>query len=58
MQAGKSGLAGDVNREANSFETHDLKNENFDLELLVAKQSLHIRALKKNTIGSEQTICL
>lgn len=58
MEAGKNRLAGDVKREANSIEVHDLKNENTDLKLLVAEQSLHIRALKKSTIGSEQTIGL
>lgn len=54
MEAGKSRLAGDIRREATSTEVHFLKNENTDLKLLVAEQSLRIRTLKKTAVGSEQ----
>ena len=55
MEAGKRRLAGDTKREATSNEVQFLKGENTDLKLLVAEQSLHIRMLKKSTLGSEQT---
>ena len=53
MEAGKSRLNGDINREANSSEVHHLKNENIDLKQLVAELSLDNRALKKSLIGTE-----
>ena len=58
LEAGKSRLAGDIKREATSNEVHFLKNENNDLKLLVAEQSLQIRMLKKSTLGCEQTISI
>ncbi len=53
MEAGKRRLAGDIKREANTTEVHELKNENMDLKELVAELSLEVRKLKKNTLGSE-----
>jgi transposase len=53
MEAGKKRLNGDTEREANSVEVKDLKDENEALKLLVAELSLKNRVLKKSVTGLE-----
>ena len=51
MEAGKKRLRGDTDREANSSEVHDLKQENVDLKEVVAELTLENRLLKKSLNG-------
>ena len=53
MEAGKSRLAGDTKRQANSDEVDDLRSENDQLKLLIAELVLKNRVLKKSLTGSE-----
>jgi transposase len=53
MEAGKKRLNGDTEREANSVEVKELKDENEALKLLVAELSLKNRVLKKSVTGLE-----
>jgi transposase len=53
MEAGKKRLSGDTQREANTSEVKELKDENRSLKELVAELSLDNRDLKKNLNGEE-----
>lgn len=53
FEAGKKRLNGDIKREANSAEVQHLKQENNELKILVAEQSLELRKLKKSHTGIE-----
>jgi transposase len=48
MEAGKKRLMGDTLREANTSEVTELRQENQDLKLTQAEQTLEIRRLKKS----------
>ena len=51
LEAGKKRLKGDTEREANSFEVNELRQENEQLKQLVAELSLDNRMLKKSANG-------
>jgi len=51
LEAGKRRLAGDIKREANSTEAHQLKKENHDLKQLLAEKELHLWLAKKIKLG-------
>ena len=53
LEAGKKRLKGDTEREANTSEVKDLRNENSHLKHLVADLSLENIRLKKISNGSE-----
>lgn len=53
LEAGKSRLAGDTKRQANSGEVDELRSENDQLKQLVAELALKNRVLKKSLTGSE-----
>jgi len=53
MEAGKKRLSGDTQREANTSEVKELKDENRSLKELVAELSLDNRDLKKNLNGED-----
>ena len=53
MEAGKKRLSGDTQREANTSEVKELKDENRSLKELVAELSLVNRELKKNLNGED-----
>jgi len=53
LEAGKKRLLGDTQREANSSEVNDLREENRSLKELVAELTLDNRLLKKSLNGSE-----
>ena len=53
MEAGKSRLAGDSKRQANSDDVDDLRGENEQLKQLVAELALKNRVLKKSLTGLE-----
>jgi transposase len=53
LEAGKKRLKGDTQREANSSEVTDLRQENEHLKQLVAEISLQNRVLKKSLNGLE-----
>ena len=53
IEAGKKRLNGDTEREANTGEVKDLKDESQNLKLVVAEQTLEIRVLKKSLRGLE-----
>ena len=53
LEAGKKRLAGDTQREANSSEVQDLREENRSLKEVVAELTLDNRTLKKSLNGSE-----
>ena len=53
MEAGKSRLAGDTNREASSEDVSDLRTENEQLKQVVAELVLKNRVLKKSLTGLE-----
>lgn len=49
----KKRLNGDKERDANTDEVKELRQESRDLKLVVAEQALEIRVLKKNLCGLE-----
>lgn len=51
MEAGKSRLAGDTQREASREDVSELRSENDQLKQLVAELMLKNRVLKKSVIG-------
>lgn len=51
LEAGKRRLQGDTQREANSAEVNNIREENEQLKQLVAELSLKNRVLKKNSSG-------
>ncbi len=53
LEAGKKRLQGDTQREANSLEVNNLRQENEQLKQLVAELSLKNRGLKKSLNGTE-----
>ena len=53
IEAGKKRLNGDTERDANTGEVKDLKDESQNLKLVVAEQALEIRVLKKSLRGLE-----
>jgi transposase len=53
LEAGKKRLQGDTEREANSVEVVQLRQENEQLKALVAELSLKNRVLKKSSNGME-----
>ena len=53
LEAGKSRLAGNTKRQANSDDVDDLRSENEQLKQLVAELSLKNRVLKKSVTGLE-----
>ena len=53
MEAGKSRLAGDTKRQANSQDVEDLRSENEQLKQVVAELLLKNRVLKKSLTTSE-----
>ena len=53
MEAGKSRLAGDTKRQANSQDVEDLRSENEQLKQVVAELLLKNRVLKKSLSSSE-----
>jgi transposase len=53
MEAGKSRLAGDTKRQANSQDVEDLRSENEQLKQVVAELLLKNRVLKKSLPASE-----
>jgi len=53
LEAGKKRLKGDTEREANSVEVTQLRQENEQLKALVAELSLKNRVLKKSLNGEE-----
>ena len=53
IEAGKKRLNGDTERDANTAEAKDLKDESQNLKLVVAEQALEIRVLKKSLRGLE-----
>ena len=53
LEAGKKRLEGDTEREANSVEVIQLRQENEQLKQLVAELSLDNRMLKKSANGEE-----
>ncbi len=53
MEAGKRRLSGDTERNANTDEVKDLREENRDLKDLVAELSIEVKALKKSLRGLE-----
>lgn len=52
LEAGKKCLRGDTEREANTSEVQDLKQENVDLKEVVAELILENRLLKKSLNGT------
>ena len=55
MEAGKKRLNGDTQREANTDEVQELKQENRDLKELVAELSLEVRLQKKTYVETNKT---
>lgn len=53
LEAGKSRLAGDTQRQASSEDVNDLREENTQLKQLVAELALKNRVLKKSLTGLE-----
>ena len=53
LEAGKKRLKGDTEREANTSEVSELRQENEHLKQLVAEILLHNRVLKKSLNGLE-----
>jgi transposase len=54
LEAGKSRLQGDTQRQANSQDVDNIRRENEQLKQLVAELALRNRVLKKTLLGSEQ----
>ena len=52
LEAGKSRLQGDTQREANTTEVEELRKQNGDLKEVVAELPLKTRDLKKSLSGS------
>ena len=52
LEAGKSRLQGDTQREANTSEVEELRKQNGDLKEVVAELTLKNRDLKKSLSGS------
>ena len=52
LEAGKSRLQGDTQREANTTEVEELRKQNGDLKEVVAELTLKNRDLKKSLSGS------
>lgn len=55
MEAGKKRLNGDTQREANTDEVQELKQENRDLKELVAELSLEVSLQKKTYVETNKT---
>ena len=53
LEAGKSRLAGDTQRQASSADVDALREENAELKQLVAELALRNRVLKKSATGLE-----
>jgi transposase len=53
LEAGKSRLQGDTQRQANGQEVADIRRENDELKQMVAELALRNRALKKTLHGAE-----
>jgi len=51
MEAGKKRLAGDIVRQANTFEVKGLRSEARNMKEVIAEQTLELRLLKKSMIG-------
>lgn len=54
LEAGKSRLQGDTQRQASSQDVDNLRRENEQLKQLVAELALRNRVLKKTLLGPEQ----
>jgi transposase len=54
LEAGKSRLQGDTQRQANSQDVDHIRRENEQLKQLVAELALRNRVLKKTLLGPEQ----
>ena len=54
LEAGKSRLQGDTQRQATSGEVENIRRENEQLKQLVAELALRNRVLKKTLLGPEQ----
>ena len=54
LEAGKSRLQGDTQRQANSQDVEHIRRENEQLKQLVAELALRNRVLKKTLLGPEQ----
>lgn len=54
LEAGKSRLQGDTQRQANSQDVDTIRRENEQLKQLVAELALRNRVLKKTLLGPEQ----
>ena len=54
LEAGKSRLQGDTQRQATSGEVENIRRENDQLKQLVAELALRNRVLKKTLLGPEQ----
>jgi transposase len=53
LEAGKKRLSGDTERNANSEEVKDLREQNSELKDLVAELSIEVKVLKKSLRGLE-----
>lgn len=53
MEAGKKRLSGDTERNANSAEVKELREQNDHLKDLVANLSIEVKVLKKSLRGLE-----
>lgn len=53
LEAGKKRLSGDTERNANTEEVKDLREQNNDLKHLVAELSIEVKVLKKSLRGLE-----
>jgi len=53
LEAGKKRLSGDTERNANTEEVKDLREQNNDLKDLVAELSIEVKVLKKSLRGLE-----
>ena len=53
LEAGKERLVGDTERQADSRQVNEMRQENVELKQLVAELSLKNRVLKKSLLGKE-----
>ena len=53
LEAGKKRLSGDTERNANTEEVKELREQNVDLKDLVAELSIEVKVLKKSLRGLE-----